>query len=102
ADTAIVQVTVGSCNWLDISEEILGDVQVYPNPSHGTVYIESSLSSGELKLVVTDINGRLVQEVQNTIPGGTSVIDLKQVDRGTYFFRLYTENAAKVFRVVIQ
>jgi hypothetical protein len=99
-DTANVVVTVTSCNWLSVGENALEEVSLYPNPSTGVVFVESTFT-GNFDLVVTDINGRTIQTGKNIIPG-TNTVNLKEVERGTYLFKLSTENAEKVFRVVIQ
>ncbi|TSJ45551.1 T9SS type A sorting domain-containing protein [Fluviicola chungangensis] len=99
-DTANVVVTVGTCDYLSVEESALEEVSLYPNPSTGVVFIESTFT-GNFDLVITDINGRTIQ-TGTTIPSGTNTVNLKEVERGTYFFKLSTENAEKVFRVVIQ
>jgi hypothetical protein len=100
-DTANVVVTVlGNCNWMSIDEAALEEVALYPNPSTGVVFVESSFA-GNFDLVVTDINGRTIETGKNIV-SGTNTVNLKEVERGTYFFKLSTENAEKVFRVVIQ
>ena len=102
-DTANVVVTVnGNCDWLSVDENALEQVTVYPNPSNGVVFVESTFSTGNFNLVVTDVNGRTIQTGLNTISAGMNTINLKDVERGTYFFKLSTENTEKVFRVVIQ
>ena len=101
-DTANVVVTVTSCNWLSVDENALEAVSIYPNPSTGVVFIESTFATGNFNLVITDINGRTVQTGQNTISAGTNTVNLKEVERGTYFFKLSNDNAEKVFRIVIQ
>jgi hypothetical protein len=99
-DTANVVVTVLSCNFLSIEDSALEEVSLYPNPSTGVVFVESTFT-GNFDLVVTDINGRTIQTGKNIV-SGTNTVNLKEVERGTYFFKLSTENAEKVFRVVIQ
>ncbi|TSJ45550.1 T9SS type A sorting domain-containing protein [Fluviicola chungangensis] len=99
-DTANVVVTVGTCDFLSVEENALEGVSLYPNPSTGVVFIESTFT-GNFDLVVTDINGRTIQ-TGTGITSGTNTVNLKEVERGTYFFKLSTENAEKVFRVVIQ
>ncbi len=101
-DTAMVVVTVLSCNWLSVDENALEEVSIYPNPSTGLVYVESTFATGSFNLTVTDINGRTIQTGKNTISLGTNTIDLKDVERGTYFFKLSNDSAEKVFRIVIQ
>ena len=101
-DTALVVVTVDNCNWLSVAENALEAVTIYPNPSTGLVYVESGFSSGNFDLIVMDVNGRTIQTSTNTIALGTNTIDLKEVQRGTYFFKLSSDDAEKIFRIVIQ
>lgn len=102
-DTASVVVTVlGTCNWLSVDENVLESVNLYPNPSTGLVYIESTLSTESFNLVITDINGRVIETGSNSIKNGVNTVNLNNVQRGTYFFKLSNENAEKVYRVVIQ
>ncbi|WP_300660066.1 T9SS type A sorting domain-containing protein [Fluviicola sp.] len=101
-DTAMVIVSVQNCNWLSVEENALEEVSIYPNPSTGLVYIESTFATGSFNLTVTDINGRTIQTGTKSISLGTNAIDLKEVERGTYLFKLSSDSAEKVFRIVIQ
>lgn len=102
-DTSGVVVTViSTCDWLSLDENVFESVNLYPNPSTGLVYIESDLSTEPFNLEITDVNGRLVETANNAITNGVNAIDLSNVQRGTYFFKLSNENAEKVYRVVIQ
>jgi hypothetical protein len=100
-DTANVVVNVvGTCNWLSVADNALEEVSLYPNPSTGVVFIESTFT-GSFDLVITDINGRVIENGKH-VASGTNTVNLKEIERGTYFFTLSTENTEKVFRVVIQ
>lgn len=100
-DTSGVVVTVAICDWLSTDEIALEEMNLYPNPSNGFVFIESGFS-GVFTLEITDINGRKIETANSTVSAGTSTIDLNHVQKGTYFFRLSNESAEKVYRVVIQ
>ncbi|AEA45817.1 GEVED domain-containing protein [Fluviicola taffensis] len=102
-DTAGVVVSViASCNWLSVDEMALESVNLYPNPSTGLVFIESTFTEGTLNLVITDVNGRVIENGMNSIAAGTSTVNLSQVESGIYFFKLSSDTAEKVVRVVIQ
>lgn len=101
-DTSNVVITVTNCNWMSVDENALESMNLYPNPSTGLVYIESTLSTASFDLEITDINGRVVETGINSITNGVNTIDLKSVQKGTYFFKLSNEHAEKVVRVVIQ
>lgn len=100
-DTAGVVVNVTICDWLSTDEIALEEMNLYPNPSTGMVFIESGFS-GVFTLEITDINGRKIESANNTVAAGTSTVDLNHVQKGTYFFKLSNESAEKVYRVVIQ
>jgi hypothetical protein len=102
-DTSMVVVNViTTCDWLSVDENEFESVNLYPNPSTGLVYIESTLSTSSFHLVITDVNGRVVKTGNNSITNGLNTVDLNDVQRGTYFFKLSNESAEKVYRVVIQ
>lgn len=99
-DTSNVVVNVQSCDWLAIDENVFTDVSIYPNPSTGIVNIEVPIDN--MNLEVTDINGRVIESIKNTIKAGVNTVSLKEVERGVYFFKITNGDASKVFRVVIQ
>jgi hypothetical protein len=101
-DTSGVIVTVTSCDWLSVNENELESVNVYPNPSTGLVYVESAAGSASMTLVVTDVNGRIIQTGSNSILNGINTVDLNHVQKGIYFFKVSNESVEKVIRVVIQ
>ncbi len=98
----VVVTVVTTCDWMSVDENAFESVSLYPNPSTGLVYIESSLSTESFHLVITDVNGRVVKTANNSITNGLNTVDLNEVQRGTYFFKLSNESAEKVYRVVIQ
>jgi hypothetical protein len=101
ADTALLVITVqATCNWLSLEEAALEDAVIYPNPSTGIININAPVNG--MTLVVSDINGRVVETIAGNLPAGTSTINLKDVERGTYFFTLNNGGASKVFRIVMQ
>lgn len=101
-DTSGVVVTVTNCNWLSVEENALEEVTLYPNPSTGLIYIESASNAPVFDLVITDINGRVVETANKTIANGVNTVNLSQVQNGVYFFKLSSGDAEKVYRVVIQ
>jgi hypothetical protein len=101
-DTAGIVVTVTMCDWLSVEETAFEEMNLYPNPSTGIVFIESAFTEGTFNLEITDVNGRIIESGNNTISAGTNSVDLSRVEKGTYFFKLSTENAEKIYRVVIQ
>jgi hypothetical protein len=101
-DTSGVIVTVTNCDWLSVSENGLESVNVYPNPSTGMVYIESAEMNGTYKLIITDVNGRMIESGDHSVGSGLNTVDLSRVQKGTYFFKLSNDSSEKVIRVVIR
>jgi hypothetical protein len=101
-DTANVVVTVTNCNFLTLEEAVFADVNVHPNPTTGIVYVTSSFENGAFNLVVTDVNGRIIQVENNTINAENNTVNLTGVERGTYFVKLSKDSTEKVFRIVVQ
>lgn len=103
-DTANVVVTVSaSCDYFGIEEAVFADVQVYPNPSTGVIFVETTINTGAFDYSVTDANGRVVAQANNGIKAAaTSTINLTGVERGIYFVKLSNASADKVYRIVIQ
>lgn len=102
-DTANVVVNVGTCNWLDITEETFAGVEVYPNPTNGLVFVAASINAGNFSYEITDANGRVVAEAINGVTAAaTTSIDLSKVEIGVYFITLSNATAKKVYRIVVQ
>lgn len=102
-DTANVVINVGTCNWLDITEETFAGVEVYPNPTNGVVFVAASINAGNFSYEVTDANGRVIAEAINGVTAAaTTSIDLSKVETGVYFIQLSNATAKKVYRIVVQ
>jgi hypothetical protein len=102
-DTANVVINVGTCNWLDITEETFAGVEVFPNPTNGVVFVAASMNAGNFSYEVTDANGRVIAEAINgVIAAATTSIDLSKVETGVYFIQLSNATAKKVYRIVVQ
>jgi hypothetical protein len=102
-DTANVVINVGTCDWLDITEETFAGVEVYPNPTNGVVFVAASINAGNFSYEVTDANGRVIAEAINGVTAAaTTSIDLSKVETGVYFIQLSNATAKKVYRIVVQ
>jgi Secretion system C-terminal sorting domain len=82
------------------------DIFAYPNPSYNVVRFQlSDLPSGTYKLKIFNILGVPVREVEAEVDGPrkTIAVDLGELQRGTYLFRLQdkTGHTIKTKRVVL-
>lgn len=101
-DTSNIVISVTNCNWLSVAENALEEMSLYPNPSTGVVFIESTFSQGTFSLEITDVNGRTIDTGKNSVSAGTNSINMSHVQKGTYFFKISNEQSEKVYRIVIQ
>lgn len=67
-----------------LSKNNVESVQLYPNPSSGTVQL-NALQPND-KIAVTDINGVLVHEKVSN--GTTSILELNELTNGMYFINI--------------
>ncbi|MFA5575254.1 MAG: GEVED domain-containing protein, partial [Brumimicrobium sp.] len=102
ADTAVVAVNVSSaCDWSSVSEEMFGEVMVYPNPASEIIYISSSTNTSDFKLELLDINGRVVYKNDDVVKQNTQTsIDINNLARGVYTLRVFNDDGQRNFKVV--
>jgi hypothetical protein len=71
-----------------ITEEIVDGITLFPNPSDGKFYLETTNSGNDpIELQVMDLTGRIVYERKQIIPE-TIEIDLSNQQKGMYFLRV--------------
>lgn len=65
------------------------DVQVYPNPSNGQVFISGfDIDNGEVSIQVMDLTGRMLFETVSMNEGNTIVLDLPESVSGTVIMNI--------------
>ena len=77
---------------------------LYPNPAAGLLNVAIKNHALQLKLILTDVNGREVytESFQNTQPGFIVRIDISAFPGGLYFIRLISDDQLYTEKVVIQ
>ncbi len=77
-------------------------LSVYPNPSAGKLYINSSKEINTYEIKVIDLTGRCIK-LENLIRvGNIAPIDLSQLNNGIYFVAVSSENGSFIEKIVIQ
>jgi hypothetical protein len=96
-------ITVSQCTGIreNRSDEVAA---IYPNPAAGLINIAINIPVRQIKLILTDINGREVYtgSFQNTQPGFIVKIDVSAFAGGLYFIRLFSDDIIYTEKVVIQ
>ena len=103
SDTSNILVTVGTCDYLDIQELVFGDMNVYPNPTDGLVFISNASSSETFNYELLDVKGQVLSAKMAAINGTTTTeISLEKLEPGVYMIKVYNTEAEKTFRIIKQ
>lgn len=100
-------VTGGTVGIINISSEIPSEFRLkqnYPNPFNPETVIEFELpANNRIKISVYDINGRIVNELNETLSAGTFKYDFdgSKLPAGVYFYRLSANNFTQVRKMVL-
>ena len=78
---------------------IINDIELYPNPATGTLYVNQKGSS-EIQLTIYDLKGRLV--LQKVIDSQQNSINISSLNAGLYMVRIQRENITKVEKLIVQ
>ena len=81
------------------------DVVLYPNPTAGLVYIESSRETlnENLHVEVIDVQGKLVKKLQlNLSNNEPSLIDLSELNDGVYLLKIHNDQTIYHRRITVQ
>lgn len=85
---------------VDVNEEEVVNIELFPNPSSESVWIKGWLGSNAMQFSLFDINGReLLSQPINSI---SEKIDLTNLAKGLYHYRLKGEGVFKIGKLVIQ
>jgi hypothetical protein len=76
------------------------DIQVFPNPTEGTVRITTPGTMAVASVEVTDISGRVLFEMPD--PGKEIIVDLSGSRNGTYLYRIMGTDNASYHGIIIK
>ena len=82
-------------NIVDATKEIS---QVYPNPAHGSLYVNSLVTNSVFQLIGLD--GKIV-DVKNSESIGTVEFDLTNVAAGTYILKHSTRSNVQYSKIIV-
>lgn len=90
----------GMIGGLSINELDLGQLNIYPNPSNGTVFISVEKAEMVINISVTDVMGRTVFN-QTPSSSNLSTIELSHLTNGIYHVNLVGEKGVVTKKVVL-
>jgi hypothetical protein len=98
SEAAVSTVTINACTSLNKNGTADSQsVQIYPNPSSGSVIIESA---GDANVKVFDLHGRLKDSFK--IKGGSNTASVDQLENGVYLVEVYDVHGKQIFRIIRQ
>ena len=98
-------IATGLLSGVGITENnVVKDINVYPNPSNGLFVLDISLkNTGTYKYEITDILGNVISssEIEND-KLHSEEINISNQPKGIYFLRLTGDNCDKIVKIVMQ
>ena len=97
--TYLVTVTIDK-NPLGIENLQSASFIVFPNPTHGDFYVEAE--SGTFELRVTDLQGRVVYQLENNTYSGEKIqVDLSRFGASTYLMHLTNNGRVQLRKIEV-
>jgi hypothetical protein len=103
-DTSNVVVNVSPlCDYLAVQQLTDGNINIYPNPTSGMIYIANAGSVEVFNFEITDVNGKVIAAKDAAINGTeTTEINLSDIEPGIYMINVFNDNAKTTYRIVKQ
>ncbi|MEY8849002.1 BspA family leucine-rich repeat surface protein [Psychroserpens sp. XS_ASV72] len=90
-------------NWgeactLSLAENNIDTFKIYPNPVQDIIYIDSNALGNDFQIDIFDLSGKTIykQQLEATI----TAMDLKFLDTGMYFIKIYNADSVEVKRFI--
>lgn len=100
---------IGTCTFeLTVESVIVGitdnnletGISLYPNPASDVVNLVNKTNISLNKMVIFDINGKTVQQIDLRTMQGERVIDVSNLSSGVYMVQISGENATTIKRLI--
>ena len=116
AGTTVITMTASdgeneaTCTFNLVVEEILGvgdvdfynNLVLYPNPTTGEVTLLNKSNKTLASAQITDVNGRVIQQLDLSNTGFETIISMEEYASGIYFIKIEATDASIVKRIVKQ
>jgi extracellular elastinolytic metalloproteinase len=96
-------ITVNACTGVT-EQSLLNGISIYPNPNNGIFTIAVNSNVGDLTIVITDLQGRVVYSSteKNVTAGYTQQIDLQSQAGGIYLLQISGNGEQRVDKITVQ
>lgn len=76
----------------------LNNLNIYPNPTNGLVYIKLGNLNGTINYSITTIEGRIINK-ENNVRINNLAIDLSNENDGVYLLRIEDKSSSKIYKL---
>jgi hypothetical protein len=84
------------------TEEVLNDlVTIYPNPSHGTIFIHSSSPLENASIIICNLMGQSVKKYNNINLESNEQYSINNLNSGIYYVIVSTNNKTHMQKLLI-
>ena len=87
--------TCNDCGQVGLDELYESSLNVYPNPTHGLISIQSNSATQE-NISITDTTGRIVYS--STLSGNFNSIDVSHLSGGVYYLTIGDNKSLRVIK----
>ncbi len=91
-DTITQNVSIIAAGLTDLEND--SEIRIYPNPA--TDFIEIKSKSNYSSIIIIDVNGKLVKEINNS----NSKIDVSNLTKGVYFLKITNKNTSLIKKFI--
>ncbi len=84
------------------SNELDNQIKLFPNPAKNNITIQNSGNIKLTKAIISDVNGRLIEEIDLRDMAFQKIVTLKNLASGVYFMKIFSENNSIVKQMIKQ
>ncbi|MEL0455026.1 T9SS type A sorting domain-containing protein [Flavobacteriaceae bacterium SZ-1-7] len=93
----------GSCSLGIVTQEVIAnEINIYPNPARGMLYIENGSAFNLEKAMLFDIAGRAILSIDMANAPRIKVIDVSTISKGIYFINIFSGNAMVSKKILVE
>ncbi|MBN1199591.1 MAG: T9SS type A sorting domain-containing protein, partial [Bacteroidales bacterium] len=79
-----------------VEEEVMDDLLIFPNPTHGSIQIMSGNPINELRIY--DISGRITDQLTGA---GEIMLTINLEERGVYYLEIVSDQGSSLVMVIV-
>jgi hypothetical protein len=94
--------TGASCPLSIEDQKLASTISIYPNPTTGQFYIKTGASINLEKIVIYDLHGRLISNIDLSNNSKTKTINLSGASKGLYFVNIHSDTGMITKKIILE